>query len=429
MANRLHMENLKRIDRLEIKTDMNTLSPAQLEWVNRYDDATKAYLKNAEVNELSRQTIGNYERRIGFFRVYMVDEQKCARVTPEVMFAYREWLLEVRNLSVSSVRQYLREIISFLNWCTWEEHPYFTDIELPKHIMPKAKRKPYTRILTKEEIEKLANIKQTKYGVKASSYYLRRRAVCIVMLMLGLRCSEVVGLDVQDIDLNKGTLYVRHGKGDKQRLLKMPKPVYDAVQMYMEEGDHPDFHLDENKTLALFGIVRPTDGSWKRVSRSDVYDIAGVYTKETIGRKLNPHALRHAAASFTYLNGASLEEVRQFLGHSDQTTTKIYLQKLFQTVSAPGIETIWDRFSYDSEKAVRAVEEQIGVKIRKNVVERNYLMIATNDEGEEFELDIMAESEESARLKALVYCNRNGLKLAERTDGKYRMRERKVKEG
>ena len=404
----------------------DSLNAEQIAWLNNYDKAVESYLKYAEVNELSKQTIKNYSVRLNFFRIFMIDEAECSNITPQVVFEFREWLMGERGLSASSTRQYLREVLTFLDWCTWEEHPYFRGIELPKHVMPKVKKKPYTRTLSKEEIEKLCAFKATKSGVKVEKNYLRRRTMCLLMLMLGLRCGEVISLEVRDINMTEGTLYVRHGKGDKQRLLRLPKAAYSALQIYFEEGDHPDFHAEENQTLPLIGKKRNGNGDWVALTNADAYDLVERYTIETIGRRLNPHALRHAAASFTYLNGASLEEVRQFLGHSDQTTTKIYLQRLFETVSAPGIENIWDRMAYDSEQAEKHVEEQIGVKIRRtNVVEQEYTFFARTNDGEEYELNITAESEENARLKAIVYCNRNGLKLVEKDDGKARLTERK----
>lgn len=421
---KLNAENLFRKEPLVAnETD---LTPEQKAWLDNYDRAVKAYIQNANTNELSKQTIKNYSVRLNFFRIFMVNEEKCRNIDPQVVFEFREWLMNKRRLSASSTRQYLREVTMFLDWCTWEEHPYFKGIELPKHVMPKVKKKPYMRLLSKEEIEKMVAFKETKQGVSTNGNYLRRRAMCLLMLMLGLRCGEVIGLEYRDINLTDGTLYVRHGKGDKQRLLRLPKAVYYTLQIYIEEGDHPDFHDEANANSPLFVKRRYGNGDWTALIPADVYDLVGVYTMETIGRKMNPHSLRHAAASFTYLNGASLEEVRQFLGHSDQTTTKIYLQKLFETVSAPGIENIWDRMAYDSEGAEKRVEEQIGVRVRRtNVIDKEFTFIAKSNDDEEYELNITAESEESARLKAIVYCNRNGLKLVEKDDGKARLTERK----
>ena len=414
----MNVGNLKPSSKIEIQTE--GLTRRQKEWLGHFDKAVHEYLLNAETNNVSATTLQNYKWRLNYFRVYMVDKEGCADITPDKIYGFRTWLLE-RKLSISTVRQYLKEVLAFLDWCTWEEHKFY-DVTIPAHIIPKKRKQPYGKLLSAEDITKLINARHLKSGkIVTEPQYLRRRAIALIMLTMGLRVSEVCGLNAQDIDLEKGTLFVAHGKGDKQRLLNIPRFAYDALQMYMEEGDHPDFRADG--TQALFGTWH--EGSWRRLIRQHMAQLVESYGSEQIGRKINPHLLRHAAASFTYLNGASLEEVRQFLGHSEQSTTRIYLQKMFQAVSAPGIENIWNRLEHDAEQETREMEEQTGVKVRRiNVVEREYVMIATNDEGEEFELNVTAESEDSAKLKARVYCNREGLKLKEKVDGTIRIRVR-----
>lgn len=401
-----------------MKPETEGLTRVQKDWLRHFDKAVSAYLENARTNNVSDTTYTNYEKRINYFRVYMIDKEGCADITPERIYGFRTWLLE-RKLSIATVRQYLIEITTFLDWCTWDEHKYF-DVKVPTHILPKRRKQPYGKLLTGDDVRKLLETKRLANGkLSTDPMYIRRRAISLIMLTMGLRVSEVCALNAKDIDLNKGTLFVAHGKGDKERLLNIPRFAYEAIQMYYEEGDHPNFR--EDGTQPLFGTWH--EGAWRRLIRQHMAQLVENYGEEQIGRKTNPHLLRHAAASYTYLNGASIEEVRQFLGHSEQNTTRIYLQKMFQTVSAPGIENIWNRLEYEAEKESRELEEQKGITIRRiNVVEREYVMTAIDADGEEYELNVKAESEESAKLKARVYCNREGLKLKEKVDGTIRIR-------
>lgn len=416
-----NIANLKISEHMKPQTEGFTRT--QKDWLAHFDKAVREYLREAEQNGLSKTTIDNYTGRINQFRVYMIDKEGCADITPERLYGFRQWLVE-RGLGNATVRQYIVEISTFLEWCTWEEHKFY-DIKIPTHLLPKNKRVPYGKLLTADDVTKLVTWKTTSKGKPVTdSAYIRRRALSIIMLTMGLRVSEVCTLQAKDIDLDQGTIFVAHGKGDKQRLLAMPKVAYDSVQMYMEEGDHPDFR--ENREAYVFGTMYRGE-RWRRLSRQAAGQLASNYGIEQLGRKLNPHLLRHAAASFSYLNGASIEDVRQFLGHSFQSTTKLYIQRMFQTVSAPGIENIWNRLDYESEKGTRAVEEQKGIKIRRmNVVEKEYIMIASDAEGNEYELSINAESAESARMKAVVYCNRSGLALKQNANGTYRIHEAKV---
>lgn len=416
----LNPQNLKR--NRGIVPETKGFTARQKEWIATFDRATKKFLEDKRVNGESTNTIENYERRINYFRVFMIDAQGCSKITPEIIYDFRQWLVE-RGLKTSSVRQYMKEVCAFIDWCTWDEHKYY-DVKVPTRAIPKGGKTNYTKVLTHDEVVKMVELPKLASGrVSTDKFYLRRRAVNLTLMMCGLRANELCMLDAKDFNMDEATIHVRHGKGDKERLLKVPKALYDSLQLYWEEGEHPDFR--ENPDAPLFGFMQ--NGEWKRLNRWKVADLVQTYTKAAIGRKLNPHALRHVAASFTYLSGASLEEVRQFLGHGSEQTTKIYLQKMFSTVSAPGIENLWDRLDYESGKAVSAVEEQEGVKIRRiNVVERDFIMIATDDNGDEYELNIKAESEESARMKAVVYCNRNGLKLKENRNGTYRIRETKT---
>ncbi|MFH1836922.1 MAG: tyrosine recombinase XerC [Candidatus Omnitrophota bacterium] len=140
---------------------------------------------------------------------------------------------------------------------------------------------------------------------------LRDRAILEVLYSTGVRVSELVGLNIRDIDLISGVIKVR-GKGKKERLALLGMPSQKAIRTYLENrgGDDQAVFLNKNKT-------RLTDRSVRRMIDK--------YVKEcSIKNKISPHSIRHSFATHLLNNGADLRSVQELLGHKNLSTTQIY---------------------------------------------------------------------------------------------------------
>jgi integrase/recombinase XerD len=136
----------------------------------------------------------------------------------------------------------------------------------------------------------------------------------------GLRASELIGLDLTELDLDAGVLRVR-GKGDKDRVVPVTGVAADALRDYLAHG-RP--FLRTKKAIrpadpaAVFVNVRGT-----RLSRQTVFATVKRYGSR-VGLELHPHTLRHSYATHLLEGGADLRAVQEMLGHADISTTQVY---------------------------------------------------------------------------------------------------------
>jgi integrase/recombinase XerC len=132
----------------------------------------------------------------------------------------------------------------------------------------------------------------------------------------GIRVSELVGLNLDDIDYSRKILRVT-GKGNKQRMVPYSDPASDALAKWIRDG-RTQF-VNETSGNALLISSRG-----KRIGVRQVYAlVAGLLTETAVGAA-GPHALRHSAATHLLDGGADLRAVQELLGHSSLATTQIY---------------------------------------------------------------------------------------------------------
>jgi len=132
----------------------------------------------------------------------------------------------------------------------------------------------------------------------------------------GIRVSELVGLDLTDIDHARKILRVT-GKGNKQRMVPFSDPASDALGLWLREG-RGQF---ENEVSAQALLI---NSRGKRVGVRQVYALVASLLADTAVGQAGPHALRHSAATHLLDGGADLRAVQELLGHSSLATTQIY---------------------------------------------------------------------------------------------------------
>ena len=146
---------------------------------------------------------------------------------------------------------------------------------------------------------------------------LRDRAILEVLYATGVRVGELVGLDVDDVDLSRHLITVL-GKGNKQRAVPFGLPAAAALDRWMRFGRPPLVAKDSGAALFLGARGRRLDA---RIVRSLVHArVAQVEGAPDVG----PHGMRHTAATHLLEGGADLRSVQEFLGHASLATTQIY---------------------------------------------------------------------------------------------------------
>jgi integrase/recombinase XerD len=147
---------------------------------------------------------------------------------------------------------------------------------------------------------------------------LRDRALLEVLYGAGARISEAVGLDVDDIDLEQGSVRL-FGKGGKERVVPLGSYARGAVTAYMIRA-RPPMALKGKGIPALF--LNQRGGRLTRQSAWAV--IHGAAERADLGNKVSPHTLRHSFATHLLDGGADVRVVQELLGHASVTTTQIY---------------------------------------------------------------------------------------------------------
>jgi len=166
--------------------------------------------------------------------------------------------------------------------------------------------------LTEQEVEALLAAPDT-----ARAYGLRDRAMLELMYASGLRVSELISLELGQIDVRLGVIKIL-GKGNKERLVPVGEQAIDSLAEYMKAGRHELVTLVKSSHLFLSkrGSGMSRQAFWQLIKRHA--RLAGIQTT------VSPHTLRHAFATHLLNNGADLRTLQMLLGHADLSTTQIY---------------------------------------------------------------------------------------------------------
>jgi integrase/recombinase XerD len=146
---------------------------------------------------------------------------------------------------------------------------------------------------------------------------LRDRAILETLYGAGLRISELIGLDVDDIDVDEGSVRV-FGKGSKERLVPLGKYALASVDAYLRRV-RPNL-AGSNSGAALF--LNQRGGRLTRQGVTKILKAAAV--KAGIVKRVTPHSFRHSFATHLLEGGADVRVVQELLGHATLTTTQVY---------------------------------------------------------------------------------------------------------
>ena len=199
-------------------------------------------------------------------------------------------------------------------WFYWMVDQRLLELDPAKDIeLPKAEQRLPTTVLTAAQVEELLNLPDV-----SNRYGLRDRAIMETFYSCGIRCGEMVGLDVYDISHERKTLTVRLGKNRKDRVV----PIGERALSWIDKWSHdvrPDLVIQSN-AQALF--VTKTG---RRLHPNGMSNrVRGYLERIGITQRGACHLLRHTAATLMMENGADLRSLQMYLGHSRIKTTQVY---------------------------------------------------------------------------------------------------------
>ncbi|MGI5911137.1 MAG: tyrosine recombinase XerC [Syntrophomonadaceae bacterium] len=265
----------------------------------------------------SSLTLTNYQTDLLQFFNFIANKYNCKlELIPLDFFNHqvvREYLayMQHRGLSRSTLARRLASLRSFARFLCREN--IFSENPISAVSNPK-KDKKLPRFLYPTEIEALLLAPDI-----TSPLGQRDRAILETLYATGIRVSELVGIDLNDVDLNNAVVKIR-GKGNKERITPVGSMAREAIARYIN-GARPSLKPKSGEVIkALF-----LNKYGQRISDRSVRNILNKYVQRiSLNQKVNPHMLRHSFATHLLSNGADLRSVQELLGHMKLSTTQIY---------------------------------------------------------------------------------------------------------
>lgn len=169
-------------------------------------------------------------------------------------------------------------------------------------------------VLSFKDVELLLEQPQTKENIG-----MRDKAMLELLYATGIRVSELVSLNLDNVSLKMGFLKCT-GKGNKERMVPLGSAAIKSLQEYLQNGRLKLLKQKEEKALFI-------NQHGKRLTRQGFWKILKKYAQKTgINAEITPHTLRHSFATHLLENGADLRSVQEMLGHANISTTQIYTQ-------------------------------------------------------------------------------------------------------
>ena len=260
--------------------------------------------------KLSNNTLQSYRRDIEQYKNYLEKNNvNYVKVKNEDIKKYLKYLEEVGK-KTSTISRNLASIRSFYQFLLRtrkvKEDPT-EGIQSPK-IEKKA-----PSVLTSQEVELLLD-QPKDVDLKG----IRDKAMLEFAYATGMRVTEIISLNVEDVNLETGYATCKNGK--KERTVPMGNMSLKALKEYVVDA-RPTMIRDENEK-ALFVNV-----NGQRLTRQGFWKIIKYYKDQAhIDKDITPHVLRHSFATHLLQNGADLKSIQMMLGHSDILSTQIYMQ-------------------------------------------------------------------------------------------------------
>ncbi|WP_430408795.1 tyrosine-type recombinase/integrase [Kordia sp.] len=252
----------------------------------RYREKVGAFCRTMEVNttdELNEKVVHNY------FLIGRVQ---------------KKW-------SVATYRTYYMTLKVFFNWCVTKKHleeNFIENLELPKRekSLPKAMKKRDALFL----LEVVYNYPYTHRFLK-----YRNHAMFSMFLFTGLRKNELLNLKLNDVDLENLTVFVRQGKGNKDRIIPISYTLAQSLKKYLLERKKqrktcPEFFVSSNRNKGY-------SENGLKLLVNQLREASGLY--------FTIHTLRHTFATLMLEGGCDIFSLSKMMGHSDIKTTTIYL--------------------------------------------------------------------------------------------------------
>lgn len=268
----------------------------------------------AEEKGYSENTLAAYRNDLTQFAAFLEPRVAgWAEVDQATIIDYIMYMKGEQEYASSTVARKVAAIKSFFHYLAdrglVEDDPTAT-LDSPKV------RKRLPKAVSQDDMERLLQEPARTQTPKG----LRDRALLEMLYATGLRVTELVSLNVGDVNLASATVRVAHSKDRRERLVPIHKRAVEPLQDYMEKGRVQLLRDPEEQALFL-------NHRGQRLTRQGLWLIVKHYVREVgIQEEVTPQTLRHTFAAHLLNSKADLEYVQELLGHANISTTQVYTQ-------------------------------------------------------------------------------------------------------
>ena len=260
--------------------------------------------------KVSLNTLQSYKRDLKQFEKYIEDNgEDYAEVTNDGIKEYIEHMQEIGK-KPSTVSRGLASIRSFYQY---EAKNKVVEKDPTEGIQSPKIEKRVPSVLTSSEVALLLD-QPKDVDLKGT----RDKAMLEFAYATGMRVTEIISLNIEDVNLETGYATCRNGK--KERTVPMGNMSLKALKEYVLEA-RPTMIRDDNEKTLFVNV------NGQRLTRQGFWKIIKYYKDQAhIDKDITPHVLRHSFATHLLQNGADLKSIQMMLGHSDILSTQIYMQ-------------------------------------------------------------------------------------------------------
>lgn len=271
-----------------------------------------------EVRNYSEQTIKNRRHYLSSFAAWCAERglETPSEVTKPVIERYQKWLFNYRKkggepLTFRSQHSQLLPIRAYFKWMARQNYMLYnpaSDIDLPRLDKPLPRN-----TLSVEEVEKVIVSIDAREPTG-----IRDRALIEVLYSTGMRRKELVNLKMYDVDFERGTVFIREGKGRKDRVVPIGERGIAWVRKYLYEIRPSYASSPDNGALFLNDHGDPYNSDRMTAHVREIVE------RSEVGKRGSCHMFRHTCATLMLEGGADIRFIQQQLGHADLKTTDAY---------------------------------------------------------------------------------------------------------
>jgi tyrosine recombinase XerC len=257
----------------------------------------------------SPHTIASYRSDLLQLARYLEEKRVTLKEIDNIVLRGFLAVLYDRGEKKSTIGRKLAAIRSFFQFCVRKG---WMDDNPARVVATPRQDKPIPSFLSEEEMQEFLDLPRTSKPLD-----IRDKAMLELLYATGIRVSELVGIEIEDVKFSERLIRVR-GKGKKERLVPFGRIAEESLRSYMRA--RPSIHKGKVDETPLFLNYRGKKLSPRSVERTvDKY-----IRRSALRRKISPHSLRHSFASHLLSRGADLRVIQELLGHESLATTQKY---------------------------------------------------------------------------------------------------------